>query len=234
MDSNLKTTELSLEYFDEDFFKKTCAYIYDDDNHFEKYERKIYSSVLDCIQQAIDKKLIIHVPANLYEIVEESRQNFVHSTLKHFLPKVEEKVILEISKSVQSTSAGLDHCSSYCIKYENLFDQAEKTLFFPSKKHIQFYLDLPFNLKEIEALGPDKCDTFISPYAKSQEEEELVSVTMEKTRSLMDGDIQLSHLLNMLALFSPVNVDLSSDDYRLLKFFQEKITMMIYTHLMKR
>ena len=197
----MKSNHLSLEYFDEDYLKRTCASIYDDDNHFEKYERRIYSSILDCIKQVLDKKLIIHVPTNLFEIVAESRDNFVQSTLKHFLPTVKEEVILAISKSVQSTSAGLDHCSSHCFQYENLFDQAEKTLFFPSKKHIQFYLELPFNLREIEALTPDKCDTFISPYAKSQEEEQLVSVTMEKTRSLLNGDLQLSHLLNMLVSF---------------------------------
>ena len=61
---------------------------------------------------------------------------------------------MAISNSVHSTTAGLEHCSSHCFKYENLFDQAEKTLLFPSKKHIQFYLDLSLNLKEIEA--PDK------------------------------------------------------------------------------
>ena len=233
MDSPLPK-ELSFDNFDEEYLKKTCASIYDDDNHFERFERRIYSSILDCIRQALDKKLIIHVPANLYEIVEDSRGNFVQTTLKHFLPKVEEKVILAMSKSVQSTTSGLDHCSFHCFKFENLLDQAEKALFFPSKKHIQFYLDLPVNTREIEAITPDRVDRYISPYAKSQEEEELVSTTMARTRNLLDGDLKLSHLLNMLALFSPVNVDMSTDDYTSLKFFQEKITMMIYTHLMKR
>ena len=233
MDSPL-SKELSFDNFDEEYLKKTCASIYDDDNHFERFERTIYSSVLDCIRQALDKKLIIHVPSNLYEIVEESRGNFVQTTLKHFLPKVEEKVILAMSKSVQTTTSGLDHCSFHCFKFENLLDQAEKALFFPSKKHVQFYLDLPVNAREIEAITPDRSDRYISPYAKSQEEEELVSTTMARTRNLLDGDLKLSHLLNMLALFSPVNVDMSTEDYSNLKFFQEKITVMIYTHLMKR
>ena len=234
MDSTLEQKQLSFHYFDEEYLKKTCASIYDDDNHYEIFEKKISSSILDCIKQALDKKLIIHVPSNLYEIVAESRGNFIKTTLKHFLPNVEEKVILAMTKSVQSTTSGLEHCSYQCFEYKNLLHQAENALFFPSKKHYKFYLDLPVNAAEIEPITHDKMDTYISPYAKSQEEEELVSTTMEKTRSLLYGDVRLSHLLNMLALFSPVKVDMSMHDTCLLKFFQEKITMMIYTHLMRR
>ena len=230
----MEPKQLSFEYFDEEYLKKTCASIYDDDNHYEIFERKISSSILDCIKQVLDKKLVIHVPSNLYEIIAESRGNFIKTTLKHFLPNVEEKVILAMTKSVQSTTSGLEHCSYQCFKYKNLLDQAENALFFPSKKHSKFYLDLPVNASEIEPITHDRTDTYISPYAKSQEEEELVSTTMEKTRSLLHGDVRLSHLLNMLALFSPVKVDMSMNDTCSLKFFQEKITMMIYTHLMKR
>ena len=89
------------------------------------------------------------------------------------------------------------------------------------------------DLREIGAITPDKCDTFISPYAKSQDEEDFVSVTMEKTKCMIKGDLQLSYLLYMLGLFTPVNVDISMDYISLLKYFQEKITMMMYTHLMK-
>ena len=35
-----------------------------------------------------------------------------------------------------------------------------------------------------------------------------MSTTMARTKNLLDGDLKLSHLLNMLALFSPVNVDI--------------------------
>ena len=232
----LKTKQISFDCFDEDYLKKTCASIYDDDNHFEKFERKLYSTVLDCIQQMFEKKSIIHVPTNLNELRNECMSNFAQTTLRHFLPTIDEKVVLAASKSVHLTFTGLFQCISMssCFKYKNFLDQAEKILFFPSKKHIQFYLDLPFNLREIEAITPDKCDAFISPYAKSQEEEELVSVTVEKTKSLLEGDLHLSHLLNMLALFTPVNVQMTTNDNSLFKYFQEKITMMMYTHLMKR
>ena len=234
INSTLEQKQLSFDYFDEEYLKKTCASIYDDDNHYEIFERKISSLILDCFKQVFDKKLIIHIPSILYEIVAESRGNFIQTTLKHFLPNVEETVLFAMTKSVQSTTSGLEHCSFQTFKYKNLLDQAENALFFPSKKHSKFYRDLPFNAEEIEPITHERCDTYISPYAKSREEEELVSTTMEKTRSLLNGDIQLSHLLNMLALFSPVKVDMSMDDTCSLKFFQEKITMMIYTHLMKR
>ena len=232
----LKTKQLSIECFDEDHLKNICASIYDDDNYFEKYERRIHLTVVDCIRQLFEKKSIIHIPANFNEIANEGRGIFVQRTLTHFLPTIEEEDILAVSKSVLFTISGLFHCISLssCFKYKSILDQAEKILFFPSKKHMQFYLDLPFNLTEIEAITPDKCDTYISPYAKSQEEEDFVSMSMEKTKSLLKGDPQLSHLLNMLALFTPVNVDISMDHTFLFKYFQEKITVMMYTHLMKR
>ena len=232
----LKTKQLSFECIDEDFLKNTCASIYDDENHFEKFEKKLHSIVLDCLQQIIEKKTIIHVPTNLNEKSNDCYRNFAQTTLKHFLPTVEEKVVLAASQSVQFTTSGMVHCVSLgsCFKYKNFLDQAEKILFFPSKKHIQFYLDLPYNLREIKPLTLAQCDTYISPYAKSLEDEELVSNIVEKTKILLEGDIQLSHLLNLLALFTPVNVDMSMEDYSLFKYFQEKITMMMYTHLMKR
>ena len=232
----LETKQLSFECIDEDFLKKTCASIYDNDNHFEKFERKLHSIIGNVIQQVFEKKSIIHVPTNLNEKSNECYRNFAQTTLKHFLPTVEEKVVLAASESVQFTTSGLFHCVSMgsCFQYKNVLDQAEKILFFPSKKHIQFFLDLPYNLREIEPVTPAQCDTYISPYAKSQEDEELVSNTVEKTKILLKDDIQLSHLLNLLALFTPVNVDMSIDDLSLFKYFQEKITMMMYTHLMKR
>ena len=232
----LETKQLSFECFDEDYLKNICASIYDDDNYFEKYERRIHLTVMDCIRQILEKKSLIHFPANFTEMANEARGIFVQRTLTHFLPAVEEEVILAVSKSVLLTISGLFHCISLssCFKYKSILDQAEKILFFPSKKHMQFYLDLPFNLTEIEAITPDKCDTYISPYAKSQEEEDFVSISMEKTKTLLKGDPQLSHLLNMLALFTPVNVDITMDHSSLFKYFQEKITMMMYTHLMKR
>ena len=232
----LETKQLSFECFNEEFLKKTCASIYDDDNHFEKFERKLHTIVLDCIQQIVEKKSIIHVPTNLNERSNDCYRNFALTTLKYFLPTIEEKVVLAASKSVQFTTSGLVHCVSMgsCFKYKNFLDQVEKILFFPSKKHIQFYLDLPYNLREIEPMTHSQLDTYISPYAKSLEDEQLVSNTAEKIKILLEGDIQLSHLLNMLTLFTPVNVDMSVDDLSLFKYFQEKITMMMYTHLMKR
>ena len=184
-------THLSFNCFDEDYLKNICASIYDDDSYYEKYERRINLIVLDCIHQVLENKSIIHVPTSFTGMVNESRSIFAQTTLTHFLPNIEEEVIWRMSKSVQFTMCGLFHCLSSCFKYNNFLDQAKKFFFFPSKKHIQFYLDLPFNLREIEAITPDKCDTYISPYAKSQEEEDFVSISMEKTKSLLKGDPQL-------------------------------------------
>ena len=51
---------------------------------------------------------------------------------------------------------------------------------------------------------------------------------------IIDGDEDLGQLFHLLVLFSPIKVKLPEKETQMFKHFQQKITMMIYTHLMNR
>ena len=77
-------------------------------------------------------------------------------------------------------------------------------------------------------------DIFSSPYAQRFEDEQFVEKICEKFSRLLNGDLECGKLVYLLALVSPVKLDLEPQDVDLLKQFQKKISIMIYNYLMSR
>ena len=73
-----------------------------------------------------------------------------------------------------------------------------------------------------------------SPYAKSKTDEDFVDSTRQKLRNLIMSDEHLGRLVYLLALFSPVKLKIPEKENRLLLSYQQKISIMIYSHLMGR
>ena len=73
-----------------------------------------------------------------------------------------------------------------------------------------------------------------SPYTNSIEDEDFITTIKAQMAAIIDGDEDLCQLLNVLVLFSPLDVEMSQKEKDLWKNFQQKISMMIYTHLMQR
>ena len=73
-----------------------------------------------------------------------------------------------------------------------------------------------------------------SPYAKSKTDEDFVDSTRQKLRNLIMSDEHLGRLVYLLALFSPVKLQIPEKENRLLLDYQQKISIMIYSHLMGR
>ena len=72
-----------------------------------------------------------------------------------------------------------------------------------------------------------------SPYAKSKNDEDFVDSTRHELRALIMSDEHLGRLVYLLALFSPV-LQIPDKENRLLLDYQQKISIMIYSHLMGR
>ena len=73
-----------------------------------------------------------------------------------------------------------------------------------------------------------------SPYAKSKIDEDFVDSTRQKLRDLLKSDEHLGRLVYLLALFSPVKLQIPEKENRLFLDYQQKISIMIYSHLMGR
>ena len=73
-----------------------------------------------------------------------------------------------------------------------------------------------------------------SPYAKSKNDEDFVDSTRQKLKFLLMSDEHLGRLVYLLALFSPVKLQIPEKENRLLLDYQQKISIMIYSHLMGR
>ena len=48
------------------------------------------------------------------------------------------------------------------------------------------------------------------------------------------GDEHFGKLIYLLALFTPVQVQLQEEEKQMFKHFQQKVSIMIYSHLMER
>ena len=77
-------------------------------------------------------------------------------------------------------------------------------------------------------------DTVKSPYAKCKSDEDFVDSTRQRLRDLLMSDQHLGKLIYLLALFSPVKLNMPEKENRLLLEYQQKISIMIYSHLMGR
>lgn len=73
-----------------------------------------------------------------------------------------------------------------------------------------------------------------SPYAKSKSDEDFVDSTRQKLRDLVMADEYFGRLIYLLALFSPVKIEIPEKENRLFLNYQQKISIMMYSHLMGR
>ena len=79
-----------------------------------------------------------------------------------------------------------------------------------------------------------RCDLTRSPYAKSKADEDFVDRTRQKLRELVSSDEYFTKLIYLLALFSPVNMQLPEKENTHFKDYQQKISIMTYSYLMGR
>ena len=77
-------------------------------------------------------------------------------------------------------------------------------------------------------------DICSSPYAQRFEDEQFIDDIRQKFSQLLTGDLEYGKLIYLLALVSPVKLDLEPQEVDLLKQFQQKISIMIYNHLMSK
>jgi len=186
-----------------------------------------------CIEQMRQEKARIYVPPELNKIGYQFMLAVVRKSIQIFLPDLSSHTEDELQSSLSLSLAGIAFCLADCCTAKNLLDQIDGKSFGCSEKYRNFYKDKFPDIERLEAVPMEKYDTY-AKHVVSFSDEELLSHWKSNMNNLVGDDQHLCQLLHLLVLFSPVNVNLEERHKRLLKEYQQKISIMIYTHLMNR
>ena len=156
----------------------------------------------------------------------------ISAVLKTFLPKLNSELLIKVSQSASLTILGLGTCVLDYFPVDNLYMQWKRTWIIYSDKIMGAYKSAYPDLETLKPVPMKNYDMGKSPYACNWEDEIFMSNTVQKAQKLLDYDDKLCRLIFILAIFSPVNVDINDEEDKLLKYYQEKISIMIYKHLM--
>ena len=68
----------------------------------------------------------------------------------------------------------------------------------------------------------------------SMEDQIFMGITFAKMKDIVEENRGLIPLLAILSVFSPVNMELKDCELKLLQHYQQKASILIYTHFMSR
>ena len=262
------------ENFQIDFALKKMGRIFDDIFfNFNSQVNHIKWVQIDnfCIEQIRQGKEIIQAHPEMWKMGFEIFYQLTHENLKSYLPDTEASVLKTITDNVILTLSGLEVCTMDIFPCSNLLEQwAKSCTHFNSDRLYQYYRATFPDIETLEPVEMNRFDFFVSPYAKSVEDETFITVTIQKMKHLFDNDDHLGKtskmlsvcstyvsislwktntciyrlyilmffmtgkLFYILALLTPVNVALPDKEVGILKRFQQKISILIYSHIMSR
>jgi len=205
------------------------------DENLALYCKQVESMDESCIQQLRQKEKSITMPSNAVDISSKVLFYFTRTFLSIFFPHTDDMMLEEIAENVNLNIIGLGVAMDGCYQYENLLEQWEKDFFLINSEKMRNYYRCTY--PDVDALGPIHLEMFDmakSPYAKSKNDEDFVDSTRQKLRDLVKSDEYLGRLIYLLALFSPVKLKIPEKENRLLLDYQQKISIMMYSHLMGR
>jgi len=205
------------------------------DENLAIYCSRVESMNESCIQQIRQKNESIFLPSDAMEVSSKVLLYFTRAFLSIFLPQTDPMLLEEIVENININIIGLSCAIDGCFQFENLLDQWVSE-FFPanSEKIRKYYRSLYPGIESLEPVCLEMFDTVKSPYAKCKSDEDFVDSTRQRLRDLVMSDHHFGKLIYLLALFSPVKLKIPEKENRLLLEYQQKISIMIYSHLMGR
>ena len=225
--------EQSLDWCTKDNLEKKYADISDKvllDPQGE-YMMKLLEVDKSIIEQARANKMKIVMSNDYISIGKSISETIGIEFLRNILPGFQEQSIRDISSSTSFTLFGLLAGMDQCLSRESMLDQIQ-LCFFCTSDFLKFWKDIVPDIDELKALPLDAFAMFTSPWAPNIEHEDFVAETFHQLDNLLHGDQDLSRLLLLLSLFSPVDIEHSAEENVWLKKFQNKISVMVYSHVM--
>jgi len=222
-----------------------------DDSTFKKYSWKVliksisdvfFSSYLEqlmevegaAISQIREKRPVIKIQTNAVDVSNKFFISAMNVANKTFFPDFSSQDLQAMSVSATWTLTGFALCIMDYFPATNLWQQTKNCSILYSDEIMSTYKERFPDMDSLEPVPYENYDLWMTPYAKSYEDEIFIENTMKNFQQCLCHDEVLLELILLLAIFSPVNVDLSEEQLRLVKHYQQKVSMMIYSHLMAR
>ena len=137
-----------------------------------------------------------------------------------------QKIASSTSKTLLALMTGLDQC----FHHSSLLDQIQH---FPCSSALgNFLKNAVPEMDQVNAVPLEAFEIMTSPWASNIEDEEFVAEIFNQLVKLVFGDREIMKFLTLLALFSPVNIQLTAEETFGLKQFQSKISMLAYNHVL--
>lgn len=186
------------------------------------------------ISQIREKRPIIKVQTNIIDVSNNFFISSMNEANKTFFPNFSKKDLEALSESATRTLNGFALCITDYFPATNLFQQTKNCAPLYSDKIMSTYKERFPDMESLKPVPYENYDLWVSPYAKCHEDETFMENTIRKFQEYLCQDDVLCELILLLAIFSPVNVDLREDQLKLIKHYQQKVSIMIYSHLMAR
>ena len=191
--------------FQVDLAVKKMEIVFDDvffNFNSKAYHIKLLEMDNFCIEQIRQGKEIIKTPPEMWGLAFDLLWNVVHQVLKSYLPESEASVMKTITDNVILTLSGLELCIFDIFPSRNLLEQwLNSCSYFNSERLSQFYRATFPDIETLEPMGMDRYDLFVSPYAKSVEDETFISCVRRKMKQLLDNDEHLGRTSNIQLTF---------------------------------
>ena len=193
-----------------------------------------YSPDKQCIQQIREEKFLISTPSDAVSRMFEFSQCAIKEFLKVFIPQLSAASVDLIAGNVSLTVMGISCCAFRSFTNRTLLEQYQNSSIIALDPIWSHYKEVFPDIEHLKPVPIESFDICSSPYARRFEDEEFFDAISQKFSSLLEGDLELGKIILLLALVSPVGLELDSEDVALLKEFQQKISIMVYNHLMSK
>jgi len=151
-----------------------------------------------------------------------------------FLPELGAATLDLITGNVSLTAMGISFCAFRSFTSRTLLEQYQNSSIMALDSIWSHYKEVFPDIENLKPVPLESFDLCSSPYAQRFEDEEFIDAISGKFSNLLKGDLELGKIIILLALVSPVGLDLASEEVALLKEFQQKISIMVYNHLMSK
>ena len=187
-----------------------------------------------CIQQIRDARFLISTPSDAVSRTFEFSRCAVKEFLSVFLPELSGATVDLIAGNVSLTVFGISCCAFRSFTSRTLLEQYQNGSIIALDSIWSHYKQVFPDIENLKPVPIESYDICSSPYAQRFEDEQFIDAISEKFSNLLKGDLELGKIIYLLALVSPVGLDLASEEVALLKEFQQKISIMLYNHLMSK
>jgi len=228
---------LSIDFFEKDYVQNRMTFILEaiwEDG----LKQTQFDHATNCINEVKENRPILSLSPEYLVKIHQYQTKFTQHFLKSFLPQISQENMTTLELSLTLSMHGFNYAIAQSFEYKNLLEQGTNNFqnnFRHSKKMVNFAKE---NFPEAEFMEPirmERFDALRSPFLKCAEDEIFITETVGKVKKIIDCDEHLAQLFYLLVCFSPAEEGgVEEKNIQIMKEYQEKVSIMIYSYLMKK